>query len=292
MHWMLGFVILHVMQVILITMSPEILANKHFKQLCASTIGCSMVVGSKKVHFDSMDPVCNAKTGDDLADALKSGDEGMARLICSGSRRCCSRCTLPLPSATVPGDYVLVRARDELQNIFQLCVGIMSGSLAFQLLVVLIVACSQHAIKVAESKKDEQSLIVAKDTLVKKEHLASRWRVASVLCIITSLVMLVIEMSLLIALVLMPAIALVRNLSCYIYVVFVFVLVIATYCCMGLVIEKYVAFSRLMNKEHTCLDTCIGKAILSVMGSVMWLVVIAGFIIGSVYCAIITANIE
>ena len=288
MHWMLGYVLLHVTQIVLITMAPELLTNTYSRSLCASTVGCSMEVGLERIHFNSMDPVCKANREQDLGDVLKIGDVRMAMLTCSGSMRCCSRCTLPLPSTTAPGNHVQIRARDELHNSFQICVVIMIGFLAIQLLHVLVLACSEQAIKVAEQKCDEIPLILAKDNLRNKEHLARGWRVAGMVCIVASLVLLVTEMIILIALVLMPAVALVRNLSCFIYVLAGFVLVLSIYCCMGLVIEKCIAFNKKLYKEPTCFATCIWKAILSAMASIMWLVLIAGFIIGSIYCAIIT----
>lgn len=297
MHWMLGFVLLHVTQVVLIIMTPELMTKTYFNQLCASTLGCSMDVGLEREHIDSMDPVCKATTEDELADVLKKGVEHWqlptTRVICSGSRRCCSRCRPPLPTKNTSSDeYIDVIATDELHAIFQLCLGIMIGSLALQLLLVLIEACSEHVIKQSHQRHDETPLLDVKAKLANKEQLASRWKVASILCILTSMVLLGIEMCILIVVVLIPALTLVRNLSCVIYVVVCFVLVLAVYCCMGLVIEKYLALWKKIYTGHTCFDTCIWKAILSVMGSVLWLVLIAGFIISSVYCAIIATNIE
>ena len=243
------------------------------------------------VHFDNMDPLCNSNDLDNLANALDMEKDNLY-FSCFESRRCCSRCTLPLPSGPTKGTHpVVVGTHDELRTIFRRGLGIMVVALIAEMLVGIIVACSIHGQEVVvgsyqEDPKEELDF----ETVVKIEKSLSRWRRLSFVCTVIGAVVLITDMCLLIALVLVPAVPHLRNLSCIIYVVMYGITALATYACIGVLIDRYIAISSQRYRKHSCMDTCICKAVLKIMGACMWLVIICSLIVGAIYCAIFATN--
>lgn len=180
-----------------------------------------------------------------------------------------------------------VETHDNLQAIFRKGLGIMVVALSIEMLMAIMVAWSIHGkeVVVARYQKDTEEELDL-DTLVKMEKSISKWRCVTIVSALIGAVALITEISLLIALVLVPAVLHLRNLSCFIYVAMYAITGLTTYVCLGVLIDRTIYICRQGLKMHTCVDTCILKAILKIMGSCMWLVIVVGFIAGAVYCAI------
>ena len=275
---------LHITGIVLIIMTPMLITSKDIEWLCSSTIGCTMKIGPNNTHYASMNALCNI-VGDNMD------------FSCSGSRRCCSNCRLPLTFSMAEGSPVHVTAHDELHGFFYICVWIMGGVLAFELMIGIIVACSKHAKKDTVSSYEETSQLIVNwdklpsmDMVTKAKGSVSRWRLVIMLCRLSGSLVLVTEISLLVAMVLIPAVPHIKSLSCFIYVILYFITALAVYTCVALIVERYIISSKEMDKEHACMKTCLCKNILSVMGLLMWLVIIGGLVTASIYCIIIAMS--
>ena len=293
---MLAFVFLHITGIVLSIMAPMLTTSKDTGWLCSSTIGCTMTIGINNTRYGSMNPLCKPNKPNALVDALNIVG-GNVDFPCWGSKRCCSHCRLPLTFGISQGPTVHVTTRDELQVFFHICVWIMAGGLAFQLMVVIIVTCSKRAKKdTGRSYEDKSQLIInsnelpSMDMVTRVKGSAYRWRLVIMLCTLSGSLVLVAEMSLLGALVLVPAVPYINPLSCFIYEILYFITALAVYTCMTLILERYIIFSKEMQKGRACIKTCICKNILSVMSTLMWLMILGGLITVTIYCIILARN--
>jgi hypothetical protein len=277
---MVAFFFLHTVGIILNVSFDTI---EHYWP-CSSTMGCTMTVGPNEVHFDNMEPLCNAGNFDDLANTFDLRGETMA-FSCLGSIRCCTRCTVPLPSDMTEGSpLVVVRTRDELLIIFRRGLWIMVVALTVEVLAGIAVACTIHCRKtVADSSQEGPNGVVDIETVFKYDQIPSKCKAVVLLCIVVAVVVVVTDMCLLIGLILVPAISHLRNLSCFIYMIMYAISFLSTYVCIGVLIEIYITISNKMDIKHRCLSTWIWKVVLSIMGSLMWLVIICGLIVGAIY---------
>lgn len=192
---------------------------------------------------------------------------------------------------------VHVTASDELPFFFHICVWIMAGGLIFQLIVGIIVACSKHGKKDTVSTYEKNPSIIVNwemlpsvDMMARVKGSLSRWRLVTLFCTLSGSLVLVTEISLLVAMVLVPAVPYITQPSCLIYVIMYAITALAVYTCVALIVERYIIFSKETKKGHACIETYICKNILSIMALLMWLVIIGGVIAGAIYCTIMAMN--
>lgn len=278
MHWLMTCIVLHITSSTLILLAPMLTTFHDFQWLCSSTVGCSMRVGPNDTHYASIKPLCKP---DDLV------QENIA-FSCSGSRRCCTQCQRPLTISDGPTEVLPVTTTDELQDLFYTGAWIMGGVLVFELVVCIIIAFIRHAKKDTLKNHEEQSIIhmenmPAEETVAMVKGSLAGWRLAFAFCMLSESIVLATEMCLIIAMVLVPALPYIPRLYCVVYVVILFSTVLSVYCSLGLIVERYIMFSKQMYNRDSWIKTCACKTILSIMSVLMLLVVIAGFITASVY---------
>ena len=283
MRWMVAWVSLHVVGITLNIPFDDIITTKMYKWFYASTTGCSMVVDWNHVYFDNMDRLCTVQRKD-LAKIYGLKDR-KATFSCTGSKRCCTRCKTQFsPNMNQAIFHVAVITRDEFRVIFQRGLVIMAVTMVVELLLSLILVCSAYRKElIMHELLMGPRTDVDLDTTVRKDGRISTCQWVFFVFTVVSLVMLSTEICLLIALVLMPAVSHMTDMSCSIYVLIYAISVLITYSSVGVMISRYIAIINHVDVKQICKDVSVCETVLSVMWLIMCLATV---------CSVITVAIN
>lgn len=241
-----------------------------------------MAVGLNKVQFKNMDRLCDADNKHHLS-KLFDVEGQKASFSCDGSKRCCTQCKMPHSSAQdqniPPVDVVTL---DELQKIHHRGLFTMVIVLIVELVICIIVACCRYAhddLKLYQElgPKTEGSL----DMVVKRDNRKVICKLVYIVSTVIGLVVLVAEMCLMITLVLVPAAYYLTDITCYLYMLKYATTIIATYICIGVLIERYIATTKHMDKQNA--DMGIWKTALSILWIIMCLLTTGSLAGGAIY---------